>query len=160
MFAGLLLGWIREGAPLLHDSGDADFLVQDRNWWRLMCALPYLDSIGFNICQLWIANEGQVAEITLAKDGANFEFFRYERVDGMYRHHAFCEREQITYEYPAFECVEGEFLDRTWSRPANVEDHLAAFYGDWKVPKTQFSYAHDITAIAGREAWHGMCVRR
>jgi hypothetical protein len=160
VFCGLLLGWIREGRPLEHDLGDADFFVHERDWWRLMRALPQLEHVGFQRSCVWVGNNGAIAEITLKKDGAKFEFFRGEQIGDMYRHYAFSSGEQIAYQYPQIDFAMGEFLDRAWRRPANPEDHLAYFYGDWRTPKPDFHYARDVLAIVGRECWHGQSFQR
>src|SRR5690242_18981984 len=48
VFGGLLLGWAREGAILAHDSLDADFAVADRDFQRLVGAVPEIVKAGFS----------------------------------------------------------------------------------------------------------------
>jgi hypothetical protein len=156
VWAGMLLGWAREGHLLAHDR-DADFALRHEDLPRLMQAVPSLRTAGFRPLQMYRNNDGQITEITFCRHTGKIEFFVMEPVDGMLRY--------FVYGYPPDRLVEVEarvsdqelipfdFLGRTWLRHADHERELEAMYGDWRTPRRDWDYLNDDQAVVGRRAW-------
>jgi hypothetical protein len=156
VWAGMLLGWAREGQLLAHDR-DADFALRPDAVPALLEAVPSLRRAGFHPLQMYRNNDGKVTEITFYRGTARIEFFVMEPIDGMLRYYV--------YGYPPDNLIEVEarvsdqalvpfdFLGRTWLRPADHERELEEMYGDWRTPRREWDYLHDDHAAVSRRPW-------
>lgn len=156
MWAGVLLGWAREGAPLAHDR-DADFALLPEDFTRLVELAPDLRAAGFTPFHQFRNNAGTLTEVTFRRHGARFEFFLFRPDDGeltffLYgwppRHLLEIEARVMDQERVPF-----DFLDREWLRARDVESELTALYGDWRRPEPQWSYLNDVRATVTRRPW-------
>ena len=156
VWAGLLLGWAREGRPLAHDR-DADFALLCEDLPKLLGAVPALRSAGFHPLQMFRNNEGQVTEVTFCRHTAKFEFFVMEPVDEMLRYFVYGYPPDRLIEVEALvpdqELVPFEFLGRTWLRHADYERELKSMYGDWHTPQRSWDYLQDDQAAVSRQVW-------
>lgn len=144
VWSGLLLGWARDGAVLAHDCLDADFAVADRDFDRLVAAVPALMRAGFRCDRRFVNTAGQVTELTFLRHGARFEFFRMFPADGRLRYYMYSITlkgiTQVEAFVPEQETVPFSFLDRTWLKPEDHDLELRTVYGSWKVPDPSWSY--------------------
>lgn len=156
VWAGMLLGWAREGGLLAHDR-DADFALLPTDLPKLLSAVPALRRAGFHPLQMFRNNEGNVTEVTLYRHTAKFEFFVMEPVDGMLRYFVYGYPPDRLIEVEARvsdqELVPFEFLGRTWLRHADYEHELKSMYGDWQTPQRSWDYLKDDQAAVSRHAW-------
>jgi hypothetical protein len=159
VWGGLLIGWAREGAPLAHDSRDADFCVRAEDVPHLHSAVPALADAGFAPALRFVTNDGRPVEYSFVRDGAKFEFFVLEPVDGRLRYYDFSDGAQgdgpptqATAEIDEQELVPFELVGRTWLKHADHDAELTAMYGDWRTPDTGWWYMNDV-AIVERTAW-------
>lgn len=156
MWAGMLLGWAREGDLLAHDR-DADFALLPCDVPLLLRAVPALRHAGFEPVMQFRNNEGQVTELVFRRHDTKFEFFVFEPVDGMLRY--------FVYGWPPDNLVEVEsrvpdqdltpfdFLGRTWLRHTDVELELTCMYGDWRTPRREWNYLQDDLAMVSVREW-------
>lgn len=156
MWAGMLLGWAREGAPIAHDR-DADFAILPEDLPRLINALPALRRAGFKPHLEFHNNEGNVTELALRCHRTKFEFFIFEPVDDMLRYFVYGwppnSLVELEGRIPAQKLVPFEFLGRTWLRHDDFERELTWMYGDWHTPKKDWNYLSDDLAIVSRQVW-------
>ncbi len=155
VWAGLLLGWARDGAPLAHDR-DADFGVFEHDVPLLLEATASLRNAGFLPILRFINNDGQPTEFTYRCHGAKFEFFVFFPEAGGRRYYAYggpsYRKVQLAAVLPAQELLPFELVNRTWLRPKDFESELTAIYGPWQVPDKNWDYLND-RAVVQREAW-------
>ncbi len=156
VWAGLLLGWAREGAPLAHDR-DADFALLPEDVPRLLSALPAMRRAGFLPLMRFVNNAGEVTEYTFRRGRARFEFFVFFPEGEEWRYFTYGgprgERVQIGATVRARALAPFEFVGRTWLKPDDHEAELTAMYGDWRTPKTNWDYLTEDLAADEREPW-------
>jgi hypothetical protein len=159
VWGGLLIGWAREGAPLAHDSRDADFCIRTEDVPHLHSAVPALADAGFAPALRFLTNDGRPVEYSFVRDGAKFEFFVLEPVDGRLRYYDFSDGArgdgpptQATAEIAEQRLERFELVGRTWLKHADHEAELTAMYGDWRTPDPAWEYMNDV-AIVERTAW-------
>ncbi len=156
VWAGMLLGWAREGRVLRHDR-DADFALRREDLPALIDAIPALRRAGFHPLTMYRNNAGQLTELTFCRHTAKFEFFVMDEVDGMLSYYVYGyppdHLVQVEARVSAQSLVPFSFLGRTWLRPAEHERELEAMYGDWRTPHPGWDYLDDDRAAFSREAW-------
>jgi hypothetical protein len=156
IWAGMLLGWTREGTLLAHDR-DADFALLEEDLPRLLQAVPALRQAGFVPIQQFRSNTGELTELTFRRHSAKFEFFVFTPIDGMLRYNVYGwppdHLVQVEAEIPNQELVPFHFLGRTWLKHVDHERELACMYGDWRVPQRTWNYLQDDQAAVGRQPW-------
>jgi hypothetical protein len=161
VWAGLLLGWAREGRLLRHDLRDADFGVLAEDLPRLEAALPALGAAGFRLEERAVANDGRVTFVRFCRrprwHRTVFEFFFFDVVDDQLRyfiHKWLADRPlEVEFRLPRQELVPFAFLGRTWLRHADAELELAANYGDWRTPQQSWSWFRDDRAFHSSRVW-------
>lgn len=156
VWAGMLLGWAREGALLAHDR-DADFALLPDDLPKLLRAVPALRRAGFRPLMQFRNNAGHVTEVTFVRHHTKFEFFVFEPVDGMLRSYVYgwppdhlVEIESLV---PEQELVPFNFLGRTWLRHADYERELECLYGDWRTPQRDWDYLRDDESAVCSRPW-------
>lgn len=161
LWGGVLLGCVREGQLLAHDSADADFgyFREDRD--RLLAAVTPLVAAGFLPYSRWFSNDGAIVRHTFCMDDAYFDFFEIERhgAVGYYWLHlpltikgAWVE---TTGAIPIASPTEIDFLGRTWRLPDAPEKVLTALYGDWRTPKPEYNHITDEKSLFRKVLWTG-----
>lgn len=163
VIGGMLLGWAREGRILSHDGADADFGFLRADHPAFLQAAPALVAAGFRRLYRWISAAGEPVEYSFQKDGAKFEFFQHDEVEGMHELRFFARRRRgghlARFEYvsrvPAQERGPFEFLGRTWQKPLDHARYLEAVYGDWHVPRPGHDYARDDRSVVSVRPWAG-----
>jgi phosphorylcholine metabolism protein LicD len=160
MIGGLLIGCIREGRVLPHDSRDADFgfLREDRE--HLLASIRRLTDAGFHPLYCYRNNAGHPVEHSFRKDGALFEFFEHHDVQGCLRYWTFgtpANGEELGVEVisqvAAYDLAPVEFLGRTWQKPADHEAYLDAIYGNWTEPNPAYNCIRDDLSIVEQHPW-------
>lgn len=140
VWAGLLLGWAREGRILRHDYRDADFAYLAEDQPRFIESAPSLIKAGFRPQHRLRNNAGRTTVWTFRRAGADFEFFRIERSGpsfGYYGYDGFDsarKRIEMYCEVPAQPLVTFSFLGRTWLKVLDHEREFESLYGDWRTP--------------------------
>lgn len=156
VWAGMLLGWAREGGLLAHDR-DADLALLPEDLPKLLAAVPALRRAGFHPLHMFRNNEGNITEVTFCRHTAKFEFFVMEPVDDMLRYYVYGYPPdhliEVEAQVPNQELVPFEFLGRTWLRHADYEGELKSMYGDWRTPHRGWDYLQDDQAQVSRRAW-------
>lgn len=156
VWAGVLLGWAREGRLLTHDR-DADFALLQEDLPRFRRAIPALRQAGFKPLYQFRNNRGEVTELTFRRHSATFDFFAFEPVDGMLRYSVYGwppdHLIEVEAQVPDQELVPFEFLGRTWLRHADYERELECMYGDWRVPQRKWNYLQDDQAAVCHRPW-------
>lgn len=155
---GLLAGWARERRVLPRGHLDADFCLIDADFDRLVRATPAILAAGFRRDRRFINNSGTVTELTFARHGARFDFFRgFPEADGM-RYFLYkitltrvTELEAVIPDQPTEPFT---FLGRTWLKPADHELALRAVYGNWAVPDPSWSYLDSLSIVARHPSRH------
>src|ERR1700754_1850520 len=75
MFGGLLLGWVREGGLMLHDTSDADFALLADDGERLEASFDALAAAAFEHIHRFPGISGEATEHSFRRAGAKFDFF-------------------------------------------------------------------------------------
>ena len=149
VWAGLLLGWAREGQILAHDLKDVDFAYLAEDGPILESAIPALTAVGFRPVEDHRSPGGELTFQRLRKGITMYEFQAMQPVDGSLRYRGLW-RDPETLDY--FELIAElpdqplepfSFLDRTWLKHADHESELAAIYGNWRVPDPAWEYSED-----------------
>ncbi|MBM4440617.1 MAG: LicD family protein [Candidatus Rokubacteria bacterium] len=157
VIGGLLIGWAREGRALDHDLRDADFALLADDHEAFLAAVPALAAAGFEPAYRYLANDGDVVEYKLLKDGANFDFFLHDRPGARLRYRYFCfpatGAVEMTGEIEAHGLSTMSLLDRTWLKPDDHDAYLTALYGDWRVPRPDFSNLTEDRSVTSRRPW-------
>jgi hypothetical protein len=155
VWAGLLLGWAREGAILPHDN-DADFGVTDADFHRLVSAVPEITKAGFRCDRRFVNNDGIVTQLVFIRHGARFDFFRMFPEAGRLRFFAYSAGKdgavQLEQSVPEQATVPFTFLDRTWLKHEDHYLELRTMYGAWQIPDPSWSYLEG-AAIDARHPW-------
>lgn len=156
IWAGVLLGWAREGRLLNHDR-DADIGLLREDFVRLESVTQRLVDAGFEPLYRFRNNDGETTELCFRRGDATFEFFVFEPVGTQLRYYV--------YGWPPNNLVQAEgridhqplvpfeFLGRTWLRPADAAAELERMYGDWRTPRRDWNYLRDDKAIVNRVPW-------
>lgn len=156
VWAGVVLGWAREGALLKNDR-DIDFALLPEDLPRLIAALPRLRDAGFVPVAKWRNNEGHVTEIMLERHNGKFDFYVMEPVDGELRYFVYGwppdRLIQVESRIPDQPLTTFELLDREWLRHEDFDKELTAMYGDWRTPDRGWNYLTDDLAIIERQPW-------
>ena len=157
IWAGLLLGWAREGRVLPHDVGDADFAFSAADYALLAMTEPRLETAGFRRWFSFRNRAGECTERVYVRNGFRFEFFRMDDVgDDTHEYHVYGPGRTGTIEFvghlPRQELEPFEFLGRTWLKPRNHDLLLSTCYGDWRTPDPTWSMFDDRSLVA-RRVW-------
>jgi hypothetical protein len=159
IFAGLLLGWAREGRVLARDCWDADFAYWQQDRAAFDSAAHCLVRKGFQFKQHWYNNAGVRTQSVFIKDNAKFEFFEMMPVGAAAEYFMYGTRRRIVQEARCNlffgELEPLHFLDRTWNKPRDHEASLMNLYGNWRVPNPSYDYMQDQQDIVEIYAWHG-----
>jgi hypothetical protein len=154
MWAGLLLGWAREGAILPHDYLDADFAVRDADFDRLVRAVPAIRRAGFACDRKFMSDSGLVTELTFTRRGARFDFFRMFPDAGRLRYFIYSLKLTSVTEtecsLPDQPTEPFTFLGRTWRKHADHARELRSIYGKWEVPDPSWSFGSGLNHEAQR----------
>jgi hypothetical protein len=144
VWGGVLLGWAREGAIMPHDCFDADFAVTDKDFERLVSAVPAIVRAGFRCDRRFVNSIGQVTELTFIRHGARFDFFRFFPAGDNLCYYLYKiklkEITEIKASIPDQETEPFSFVDRTWLKHEDHELELRSLYGSWEVPDPSWSY--------------------
>jgi hypothetical protein len=156
VWAGVLLGWAREGQLLPHDR-DADFGVMAEDLDLVTQLVPTLREAGFEPLHKFRNNEGRDRILAFTRHGARFEFYAFDRAGDKLRYQLFGwppdRLVELEAELPDQELVPFEFLGRTWLRHADYELELRSIYGDWQTPQRDFDYLEDELSTVDRRPW-------
>jgi len=159
VWAGLLLGWVREGGPIPHDR-DADLGLLDDDLERLLATVPALRRAGFRPLMQYRNNAGHLSELTFRKHGAKFEFFVFSRHGDACRSYTFGyppdHLVEVEFEVPAQDYVEFELVGRRWLCHTDYERELELMYGDWRTPRRQWNYLTDDRSIVTSRKWNNI----
>jgi hypothetical protein len=158
VWAGLLLGWAREGAILPHDCFDADFGVRDADFGRLIRAVPAIRRAGFACDRKFMSDSGLVTELTFTRHGARFDFFRMFPDEGQLRYFIYrlkltsvTEIEAVLPDQPTEPFT---FLGRTWLKHVDHARELRTNYGKWEVPDPSWAFGDGLNHVAQRTSRH------
>lgn len=156
--AGLLLGWAREGRILRHDVHDADFGFLARDRERLLASVGALVAAGFEPWRAYRNNAGRVTEISLKKDGAQFDFIETSARGQVFEYFLYVPHRQppreLRCEIPRHGLAPIAFLRRQWLKPEPHEPYLETLYGSWRTPDPSYSYLN-AGSIVERSVWTG-----
>jgi hypothetical protein len=154
VWAGLLLGWAREGAILEHDCFDADFAVRDADFDRLVRAVPAIVRAGFKCDSKYTTDSGLVTELTFIRHGAQFDFFRMFPNAGRLRYFIYIVKPtsvtEIEATLPDQSTEPFTFLGRTWLKHADHARELRTIYGTWEVPDPSWAFGNGLNHEAQR----------
>jgi len=78
MIMGLLLGCVRDGAPIPWDR-DSDFGFMDRDLPQFLLAVRKLRGEGFNLRPPQVNNDGRTTMWTLKYEAIRYDFFLFDR---------------------------------------------------------------------------------
>ena len=153
---GVLLGYVRHGQPLAHDT-DVDFSYWDHDAECVDAAMPHLLGAGFRRHARWTNNEGRVTEWSISYRGIRFEFFEMHRCGGKMRWYCYGGKpcQELLNEVPLHGLEAIEMAGCRWLKPDDHETYLSALYGDWRTPNPAYCYVSDSRAIIRREIWKG-----
>jgi hypothetical protein len=154
VWAGLLLGWAREGRVLPNDV-DADFAFSAADDELFRRAQPTLAEAGFHRWFAFRNSAGELTEQVFTRHGFKFEFFRMTDVDGeMQEFHVYGPTGsgpvELVGHLPRQELEPFEFLGRTWMKPRDHELMLRSSYGDWRTPDPAWNFLDDLSLVAQR----------
>lgn len=154
MNGGLLLGCIRDGGPLPHDS-DADFSFWEDDLDRFERAVPALRRHGFKLCRKKVCNDGKVRKWAFKRQGMKYEFYLMERRENaMYWiSHARKRRLELHCQVPLHGLNEIALYERQWLKPDDHETYLESLYGNWRKPDPGYCYWRDSRAIIATQSW-------
>jgi len=156
VWAGMLLGYAREGNLLAHDR-DADFALLPQDIPRLLAAVPNLRRAGFKPFQQFRNYKGELTEFTFRSHRAKFEFFVFSPIDDKLRYTVYGyppdNLVEIDAEIPNQDLVHFDFLGRSWLKHADHEQELKAMYGNWRIPQKNWDYLRDDCAVVDKRPW-------
>jgi hypothetical protein len=153
LWGGQLIGAFRERDIVAHDDQDADFalLRRDLAFWPEAAAALIAD--GFEPRFVYRNHEGQVVEYQFRKDGAGFDFFIVDEIDGQFRSFCFGRGREFESRLAAHGWDQQSWLDRHWRVPHDAEGVLTAIYGDWRRPQPDYDYTRDDRTLVAARAW-------
>jgi hypothetical protein len=156
MTLGLLLGSVRDGAPIPWDH-DCDFGFLERDLPQFLLALRKLRAAGFNLRPPQVNNDGRTTMWTLKYQGVRYDFLLFERVGANLRWYLHKRKPpmEILNEVPAHGLVDHALYGLRWQVPNHAEDVLARIYGDWRKPNPGYAYWRDCAATIERYPWTG-----
>jgi hypothetical protein len=156
MIMGLLLGCLRDGAPIPWDR-DSDFGFHDRDLPHFLAALPVLRADGFDLRPPQVNNDGRTTMWTLKREAVKYDFFLFERRGANIRWYCHQRKPplEMANEVPVHGLAGIELYGRRWQVPDNAEDVLAHIYGDWRTPNPGYVQWRDCRAIVERDPWTG-----
>ena len=156
MIMSLLLGCIRDGAPIAHDR-DTDFGFLDEDLPKFEAALGRLREHGFELRPPQVNNDGRTTKWTLRYQAVKYEFFQFERHGDRLRwyYHRRQPSIETVNEVPAHGLRTVELYGALWQAPDRAEEILTHVYGDWRTPSRDFVQWRDSGAIVDRYAWTG-----
>ena len=145
---GVLLGLIRDGRPLDHDT-DIDLSFWARDQLQITEKLfPLLLKNGFQPGVKFIANNGQEVEYNLTYQGVKIEFFlNFERGAGICW---YCFGGKIQYLRGCRKHVFSQqlFADEYWWIPDPPEQYLEDLYGrNWRIKDPHYDYKKSPSTI-------------
>jgi hypothetical protein len=152
LMAGLLLGWAREGGIMPHDVLDADIAINDEEFHRMTEVVPALLKAGFKCRRRFINNDRQLTEVTFARHGASFDFFRLFSDGSSFRYYLYDTTTEYAATIPSQEAEPFSFLDRTWLKSKDHALELKSIYGPWEIPDPSFSYLDCLSIESSRPA--------
>jgi hypothetical protein len=156
MIMGLLLGCMRDGAPISWDR-DSDFGFHDRDLPQFLAAMQMLRAHGYNLRPLQVNNDGRTTMWTLKHEAVKYDFFLFDRNGANIRWYCHQRKPplELVNEVPAHGLAGFQLYGKRWLVPENAEDVLARIYGDWRTPNPGYVYWRDSRAIVERYPWTG-----
>lgn len=140
VFAGLLLGWAREGGIMPHDILDADIAITDKDFHLMAKAVPILLAAGFKCQRRFVNNDGVLTQIVFTRHGADFDVFRMFPDADRFRYYLYDPTTQFTAYIPVQDTVPFTLVGRTWFKSLDHALELKSIYGSWEIPDPSFSY--------------------
>jgi len=153
VWAGLLLGWAREGDVLSHDLDDADFAFLEADLAKVRNSVPALVNAGFLLRSVLRNNDGVLTGLFFERFGIHFDFFKLIPVQDRFRYYGYFRGVQVVFEIPAQSLEPFELFDRRWLKAKDHDRDLTALYGDWRTPQLGWRTDRDSPAIISRELW-------
>jgi hypothetical protein len=163
VWAGLLLGWAREGQILPWDY-DLDFACFLDDLPIFEHSISQLVRAGFSSSGFFLSNEGIPTFIQFTRNGCQVDFnFIYYRDDTTFGYRSFYSLSygknsrqwfELEHVIPAHGFEEFEFLGRTWRKPDDHETNLTAVYGNWRKPDRGYRWFDDDKNIIKRIPWN------
>ncbi|MCW0212419.1 MAG: hypothetical protein OJJ54_03595 [Pseudonocardia sp.] len=160
LWGGLLLGWAREGRILPHDVGDADFCYASSDDQVFDSFFAELERRGYRRWFVYRSStSGEISERVFLRKGSKFEFFRMTEVsDGdagkVLQFSVFTNIGSAPVEcvgqLPEQKFEPVDFIDRTWTKPADHAALLELHYGDWRTPDPNWDFRSDGTYVSFR----------
>ena len=156
MIMGLLLGCMRDGAPIPWDR-DSDFGFHDRDLPEFLAAMQMLRAHGYNLRPLQVNNDGRTTMWTLKHEAVKYDFFLFDRNGANIRWYCHQRKPplELVNEVPAHGLAGFQLYGKRWLVPENAEDVLARIYGDWRKPNPDYLYWRDCRATVERYPWTG-----
>ena len=156
MIMGLLLGCMRDGAPIAWDR-DSDFGFMDRDLPLFLSAVRMLRGEGYNLRPPQVNNDGRTTMWTLKYEAVRYDFFLFDRSGANIRWYSHQRKPplEMVNEVPAHGLAGHELYGKRWQVPNNAEDVLTQIYGDWRTPNPGYLYWRDCRAIVERYPWTG-----
>jgi hypothetical protein len=163
VWAGLLLGWAREGQVLRHDIGDGDFALEAGDDELLQAAEPLLLEAGFRRWFCFRNSDGELTERSYTRRGYKFDFFLMREVEpDIHQFHVYTPGDDGPMEMVSRIPKQGlepfEFLGRTWMKPDDHDLNLRSCYGTWRVPDPDWDTDDDPSVVL-RRPWIPPVVR-
>jgi hypothetical protein len=156
MIMGLLLGCMRDGAPIAWDR-DSDFGFMAGDLPHFLDAVQMLRGEGYNLRPPQVNNDGRTTMWALKYQAVRYEFFLFDRNGANIRWY-FHQRKpplELINEVPAHGLAGYELYGKRWQIPDNAEDILTRIYGDWRRPNPGYVHWRDCRAIVERYPWTG-----
>lgn len=153
---GLLLGCMRDGAPIAWDR-DSDFGFGAEDLPHFIDAAQMLRREGYNLRPLQVNNDGRTTMWTLKYEAVKYDFFLFDRNGANIRWYSHQRKPplELVNEVPAHGLAEFVLYGRHWRIPDNAEEILTRIYGDWRKPNPDYLQWRDCRAIVDRYPWTG-----
>jgi len=153
VWAGLLLGWAREGGALSHDTSDADFAFLAEDFDRMCGSIPALTAAGFRLVCSYRNNDGEATQFVFERSGIHFDFLKLTPVDNRFHYFGYWDDVQLAFEIPAQQREPFDLFGRRWLKAKDHDLDLTALYGDWRTPRLDWDTSRDSPAINLRERY-------
>jgi len=147
VWAGLLLGWAREGDVLAHDTSDADFAFRNEDLERVRESAPALLAAGFRLVHELYSNDGELTGFVFERSGIHFDFLKLTQVEDRYSYYGYFYGVQVGFEIPAQPTEPFELVSRWWLKAKDHDLDLTALYGDWRTPRLDWRTDRDSPAV-------------